>query len=144
MLALHPRRRDGQRRRAMDRDGGDCHQVADLEARPVRPQIFGRAGADEIGLADDADECPGNADDRQAADVVSIHELAACSIAGGRPDDDEIEGHDVGDSVRPVSVVIGRLLGLGFVRLVEEAGRGRGRRETVGRPRAADTSMSPS
>src|SRR6478609_11155895 len=106
--------------------------------------MFGRAGPDEIGLADDADECAGAADDRQAADVVSIHQLGGLLDRGGRADDNEIKGHDVGDGVRPrFSGHRKAPWGSGsYVSSSKPAVAIRAGGWPVGRPSAADTSMS--
>ena len=71
---------------------GAGHQMADREARPVGPQVLGRARPDEVGLADDADEGAGGVDDRQAADVVAIHQLGGLLEGRVRADDDRGPG----------------------------------------------------
>ena len=97
-----PRPRSGVERSDRSRRGLR-HQVADREARPVRPQVLGRPSADEVGLADDADERrqPSSTTGRPLMSYSSMSSAASVSGASSA-DDDRVVRHEIADRDRSI------------------------------------------
>ena len=83
--------------RVADRRASDRTVIAGevIRWRTARPGQFAqrcsvRAGAEEVGLADDADEAAGGVDDRQPADLVLVDEPGRLGQRGVGRDDDRV------------------------------------------------------
>ena len=81
--------------RAVAGDGRRVHQVADREARPAHPEVFGGAGADRSVWERTPTSDPGGIDHGQPADGASSRSRAASVSGCIGPDHDRVARHGV-------------------------------------------------
>lgn len=94
-------------RRTADGHGGLGHHISNQQGGPVGRRDLGSPEADEVGLADNADETPRLVDDGQPADVVVGQDFGDLDDGGIRGNDNRVARHQV-DHERPGVVLVVR------------------------------------